>query len=534
MTTKNYDENIDAKFNADSIDDDRIHIARSVINASREGIKKKKTLVKNFRVLVVIATISIIIGLILTGFWRVAFHYALASQLKLRNDTSSQSYAVWNGKFVDSAHLYFKVYMFNWTNPEASLSKEEKPKFDEIGPYVFRLRFLRDKIIWNNNDTVSFREKRKWNFVPERSIGSLSDKIAGLNVVSISVANKFKNTSRFVKILVNRFIQLIEPSSLYIIKTVGELLFDGYDDNILRLGKLVKKLRIKAINEILSKMKIPDKFGWYYGKNNSMEPDFFNVYTGMSDANKLGLLHSWNYRSRCNAYLDDCDTVNGSTGVLWPLDAATKSTAPLFISDMCGHFDLTRVGLTEFHGVSGVRFEGTNATLDNGTKTLKNRCYCANNSCQWKSGVRDVSECVGAPIFVSFPHFYAADATYRDEIVGMVPNADKHKFGLTLQQDSGLVIDANARLQINVLLEPIDGFSFLANVPKVFIPTTWFEQVVELAPDLIDQLRLYFFIVPLGLTILGITLVSLGAISIIIITQRTSCKTISYKHTSFI
>lgn len=49
----------------------------------------------------------------------------------------------------------------------------------------FRVQQFKDHIIWNKNDTVSFRNRRKWNFVPEMSNGSLLDKITNVNVVAV-------------------------------------------------------------------------------------------------------------------------------------------------------------------------------------------------------------------------------------------------------------------------------------------------------------------------------------------------------------
>lgn len=66
------------------------------------------------------------------------------------------------------------------------------------------------------------------------------------------------------------------------------------------------------------------------------ESNFFNMYTGESDMDKLGVLHSWNYSTECNAFRGACDIVNGSDGELWPLNAASQTDLGVFISDFCG------------------------------------------------------------------------------------------------------------------------------------------------------------------------------------------------------
>lgn len=37
---------------------------------------------------------------------------------------------------------------------------------------------------WHDNGTVTFYQKKIWHFVPERSNGSLSDKVTNVNVIA--------------------------------------------------------------------------------------------------------------------------------------------------------------------------------------------------------------------------------------------------------------------------------------------------------------------------------------------------------------
>lgn len=91
--------------------------------------------------------------------------------------------------------MYLKITMFNWTNPEAIHDPTVKPNFEEVGPYVFLERHERVNLKWNaKNNTVSYYQKRVWHFVPEKSNGSLSDKITNINVMT-SVSGEEKELS---------------------------------------------------------------------------------------------------------------------------------------------------------------------------------------------------------------------------------------------------------------------------------------------------------------------------------------------------
>lgn len=65
------------------------------------------------------------------------------------------------------------------------------------------------------------------------------------------------------------------------------------------------------------------------------EVNYYNIYTGKSDMKKMGLLHSWNYKTSCGVYEGECDIVKGSVGDLWPINGADEDKARLFISDFC-------------------------------------------------------------------------------------------------------------------------------------------------------------------------------------------------------
>lgn len=145
---------------------------------------------------------------------------------------------------------------------------------------------------------------------------------------------------------------------------------------------------------------------------------------------------------------------------------------------------MQNVGANYVHDVKGTKFEGTKELFN--VTSPDTACYCPGGHCEHKHGVRNVTACVKSPVFVSFPHFYEADKSYRDAVKGLNPQPDKHKFHLTLQkvnenmpfvfstylfrnklydaflfQDSGILIDVNARLQINVMINKIPGFEYV-------------------------------------------------------------------------
>lgn len=82
------------------------------------------------------------------------------------------------------------------------------------------------------------------------------------------------------------------------------------------------------------------------------------------------------------------------------------------------------------NGIQGVKFSAE-------SDVFNNTCYCPLSGCLLP-GVRSLSLCgdISSPIFISFPHFYLADKSYSQSIIGLEPNQTLHEFKMTLENVS--------------------------------------------------------------------------------------------------
>lgn len=108
------------------------------------------------------------------------------------------------------------------------------------------------------------------------------------------------------------------------------------------------------------------------------------------------------------------------------------------------------------------------------TADPENWCFCSGGVCN-PSGVANISTCrFGAPVFVSFPHYYLADPYYIEQVEGLSPDKKLHEFHVDLEpvisaskshlctlmpsffirQEMAVPTAVQARLQVNVLIEP--------------------------------------------------------------------------------
>lgn len=67
-------------------------------------------------------------------------------------------------------------------------------------------------------------------------------------------------------------------------------------------------------------------------------------------------------------------------------------------------------------------------------------CFCPTDGPCPASGARDMTKCVGIPLYLSWPHFYLADSSYRDAVVGMNPDPALHQLRFEMSDVSALIL----------------------------------------------------------------------------------------------
>lgn len=351
--------------------------------------------------------------------------------------------------------MYLDIYLYNYDNPEDFASPDIKPHFTEMGPYSFQEIHNRVGIVWHDNATVSFNTSRTWHFKSERSSGTLEDRVTNVNIIAATIAAVTKHYPALTIVMNALFDQ--KGVNFFETKTVGELIFDGYEDPVLDFLELVKDL-------LPADLPIPNipfkKFGWFVERNNSAESDGrFTIFTGADDIKNLGMMNLWNHESNTQYYKDECSNVFGSTGVLWPPVELGKDVS-MFPTDLCRSITLKYVGEASKHGIKGGKWIGDDRMFDNGIKYPSELCLCTADEefCpSMPTGVANMSDCkFGAPAFVSFPHFYLADESFFNAVDGFTaPNKEDDEMYIILEPTTGIPLEVRAQFQINVFIEPI-------------------------------------------------------------------------------
>ena len=125
------------------------------------------------------------------------------------------------------------------------------------------LHALQVNINWHDNGTVSYRRMKHWFFEPSMSVGSLSDTVTTINVPLVGSA-EFVRGNYFMEWGISDMLSTMQ-ASIFVKRTIGELLFDGYADDVIEIGNSFTN----SDSEDGDASGVPmDKFGWFYKVQN--------------------------------------------------------------------------------------------------------------------------------------------------------------------------------------------------------------------------------------------------------------------------
>lgn len=252
-------------------------------------------------------------------------------------------------------------------------------------------------------------------------------------------------------------------------------------------------------------------FIFYLQRNQSDEiSGHFNIHSGVGDISQFGQVQNWNYQPQTSYFPDECGEVIGSGGEFYTQQQTKDKPLQLFNGEVCRYLNLYYTSEENIRGVKAYKYAGTERTVDNGTKYLENECFSYGDKVP--SGVMNITACrYGAPVFVSFPHFYGADPYYLSLIDGLQPSKEKHEFYITLEPRTGLPVDVAVRLQANVMIRPIPNIALYENSPVLFFPVIWFEQKVQVPDEMIEDVKNVVIIPAIGY-ICAALVVAIGAL----------------------
>ncbi|XP_015586555.1 scavenger receptor class B member 1 [Cephus cinctus] len=419
---------------------------------------------KHSRIAVILfGLLALTIGIILCTIPWV--DYVILRQLRLWN--GSLSFQYWQKPGVVRLT---KVYIFNVTNSENFLNFNEKPKLQEIGPFVYKEDMEKVNIAFHDNGTVTYQHKKILNFVPEMSKdGNLQVLVPNIPLLTLSTQSK--SLPGFLTAGLSIFLSGMDMKPFVPI-TAQELVF-GYDDPLVSLA-----------HRFFPKTRRPmSQMGLLLGRNGTLN-EVSTIYTGHTGMTNFGIINRLNGLDRLPYWPDaPCNSIRASEGSFFPpRDTTGEDIVHIWDKDLCRVLPLQYRGPSEKTGIKADLYTPSDTIFDPPSATTPdNECFCPDNpkDCPLK-GLQDISPCqYSAPVYISFPHFYKADPRLLDAVSGLKPVPKLHETYFKIQPKLGVPVEGKVRVQLNLKVERQANIGVVANFPDIVFPIMWLEEGIE-------------------------------------------------------
>uniref|UniRef100_A0A8C8IIE7 Uncharacterized protein n=1 Tax=Oncorhynchus tshawytscha TaxID=74940 RepID=A0A8C8IIE7_ONCTS len=376
------------------------------------------------------------IGLFVAQVFQTVIHNRLKKELTLTE--GSRVFETWKNP---PPPIFMQYFFFNVTNPDEFLAGA-KPFVSQVGPYTYREYRPKENVTFLENGTrVAAYQCKTFVFLPERSVGDPDiDMITTINIPAVAVMNKVKDSfwkSSLVSIWMNSL-----HVGMFMTHSVNELLW-GFKDPLLS--------RIHTMNP-----EIDEYFGLMYKKNGSNDGEVV-YHTGEADSMDYGKIARFKGESKLS---------------LW------TSELYIFSPDLCRSIFMEFEKDVEVKGLPAYRFTPPRDVLASKEENPANEGFCVSPKECLGSGVLKVSVCKkGAPVVVSFPHFYLGEEKYTNAIEGLSPVREHHQTYLDLNPTTGVPIRASKKAQINILINRISGFPKTKSLNETIFPVMFINEV---------------------------------------------------------
>uniref|UniRef100_A0A2K5LM60 Scavenger receptor class B member 2 n=1 Tax=Cercocebus atys TaxID=9531 RepID=A0A2K5LM60_CERAT len=195
----------------------------------------------------------------------------------------------------------------------------------------------------------------------------------------------------------------------------------------------------------------------------------------------------YTYRSLDWWITDKCNMINGTDGDSFHPLITKDEVLYVFPSDFCRSVYITFSDYESVQGLPAFRYKVPAEILAN---TSDNAGFCIPEGNCLGSGVLNVSICKnGAPIIMSFPHFYQADERFVSAIEGMHPNKEDHETFVDINPLTGIILKAAKRFQINIYVKKLDDFVETGDIRTMVFPVMYLNESVLIDKETASRLK---------------------------------------------
>ncbi|XP_032230325.2 lysosome membrane protein 2 isoform X2 [Nematostella vectensis] len=367
--------------------------------------------------------------------------------------------------------IYMQYFVFDLQNPAEVMNGSELPYVIERGPYSYKeirrvdiLHYSADKSI------VTFMPNRTFIFDPETSCkgcNDTTDTFTNVNIPLLTLALWLKTTDYKSKHSICfqgvEVILLKNKAALFQAKTVYEILW-GYVDPVLN-----------DINDVPS-IFCPKKEGldpFIQLQYNNTYYGISAINTGIKEINKLEQYEMWRNRPNLTWWESDyANMLNGTDGTQFKPRISKSDTLYTFVPEICRSIYSVYDSTVTVRDIKLYRFTAPSVVYLSGDIYPPNMGFCVPPGCL-PTGLLNLTRCQpqNPPVAVSPPHFYQSNSSLVKAVRGMHPVKSEHATFIDIEPITGITMQANKRIQINVALEPVSILSQTSgSFAPVFLP----------------------------------------------------------------
>mmetsp|Transcript_22466 Transcript_22466/g.44139 ORF Transcript_22466/g.44139 Transcript_22466/m.44139 type:complete len:587 (+) Transcript_22466:153-1913(+) len=428
---------------------------------------------------------------------------------------------------------YMEFYLFNITNPRGVLLGE-KPRLDEIGPFVYETSQIREDFTWNvSEDTLSYRQHTYYVFDPAETLRRTKGRFAtdDIEIITLNIlfaAMEVVLGDFYWYEVATRFIYKNDFDRLFTRKSVHKLL-TGYKDEIKLLGKHID-IKFPGLYPNVTKKEDPafiSKTTMRVGATNSSLVYELTVFDGMDSVktdcpygnNPLPGGHSCPadapccepyspFKTNSKVPVWGTEIVNG----IWDSDANKvwgrvgeqfapnlDPQEPLFIfNDLIKRtlkFECHNKESDVFKGIKMFRYRPVAELFYNASERPANARYYQFGPRGFLGNLSILEQ--GAPLQASLPHFYGGDESLIEGVQGLNPDRDRHSMYIDVEPILGQTMVEHVRAQVVGHIKrvdwPLHRDTWFPNIRDgTYVPIGWFDQVSEISNEGVSQFRLLY------------------------------------------
>ncbi|XP_055842453.1 lysosome membrane protein 2 isoform X2 [Episyrphus balteatus] len=450
---------------------------------------------------IIIGIVTLILGIVLSTIpW---LDYFILKNLRLWNDTLSFHY--WQRPGVVRLT---RVYIYNVTNPNGFLNGE-KPRLQEVGPFVYREDMEKVNVNFYDNFTVSYQHKKILQFVPELSIDK-NTKIITPNIPLLTLTSLSPKLGYFLSKTISMVLTAakFEP---FISVTADQLVF-GYDDALVSLAHRFYPRHMRPMA----------RMGLLIGRNGTLE-EISTIKTGHTGMDEFGYISRLNGLDHLPTWREKpCVSITGSEGSFFPPRDITKAdTVYIYDKDLCRVIPLQYSEGVEKDGIDADLYRLPENAYGDSVKNPENICFDADDY-EPEKGLQNISPCqYGAPVYISNPHFYQSHPDFLESVEGLQPNQTEHETYFKIQPKLGVPLEGKVRIQLNLKVTQAKNIYPVRNFRDFMFPVMWLEEgISELTPSIRRWIYLATVFAPFMIPLAAYFMIISGSLAIVFIFVR--------------